>query len=494
MKSWKPILATAAALVLALPALSNDDAAPGSSDAEAATAPDAAGTVAIEWGAEPAVAGPAAPAGTAETAGIAETVAAAEKVAPAATGEAPAGEGTGSATRALRDEPVAPDVEALHEVPDGVEAKADPDGLHGVVDAAAPTLADSAAATADGGGPAEAVPTVVSGAEGVDAHGHRGRIHVVVRGDTLWGISEQYLRTPWSWPSIWLENEDIANPHRIYPGDHIWVSATEMRRVTPDEAAEMVAAETNAEEVIADTAPAAAAGEVAATSLLDEPPAAMEDEAEPLAIAPAAAPAAAAETLTVSSINHVSFVSPKMLDAATSVVDSSLDRTYLGQGDELVIGLGEGDVEVGDHFSVFREARPVRDLRSSRVLGYHVERLGWVEVTSVEGDSATAVIRHSSSEIVRGDRLMPRQPLPPEVTLVAAPDDLDARVVFIPSERTFVGQLDYAYLDRGSVDGLEEGARVEVYAPGGVARDRARGVDVVTPDTVVADLVVIRVE
>ncbi len=42
--------------------------------------------------------------------------------------------------------------------------------------------------------------------------------HVVVRGDTLWFISEKEYANPLNWPTIFLENQDqIANPDLIYP-------------------------------------------------------------------------------------------------------------------------------------------------------------------------------------------------------------------------------------------------------------------------------------
>ena len=48
-----------------------------------------------------------------------------------------------------------------------------------------------------------------------------GFYYTVRKGDTLWDLSQKFSDTPWQWPEMWKENKQIANPHRIYPGDRI---------------------------------------------------------------------------------------------------------------------------------------------------------------------------------------------------------------------------------------------------------------------------------
>jgi peptide methionine sulfoxide reductase MsrB len=48
-----------------------------------------------------------------------------------------------------------------------------------------------------------------------------GIYYIVQPGDTLWDLSQKFSDSAWLWPDLWNENQQITNPHLIYPGDRI---------------------------------------------------------------------------------------------------------------------------------------------------------------------------------------------------------------------------------------------------------------------------------
>jgi len=319
----------------------------------------------------------------------------------------------------------------------------------------------------------------------------------VVEGDTLWDISETYLGTPWVWPSVWKDNADIHNPHLIRPGDRIWVSAGEMRLLSDREADAMIAASSKppaaeAEPVPTDMEQPSAEQASEEELMADDVPASMDS-------LPVAMPTESKSVEESDGNVHVAereamgFVSSQAIDASSSIVESPVPRSWLAQGDEIYLGIGEGQVKPGDQFTIYRDATPVHDVEGGALLGYHVEILGWAEVQKVTGETSVAVIRMSESEIQRGDRFIERQPVNLDVPLKRTPDGIEGKIVFAPASRTAMGQGDYVYVNRGSLHGFEPGSEVEAYEPGKLVEDGARGVEVMTPAHVVAAMVLIEV-
>jgi hypothetical protein len=166
----------------------------------------------------------------------------------------------------------------------------------------------------------------------------------------------------------------------------------------------------------------------------------------------------------------------------------------LSQGDQVYIGIGDPDVSVGDQFSVFRMREKVFDPDTNRLLGYHVDMLGWVEVIEPKAETSLVSIRLSASEIEIGDRIVRRELPVLNVAVGSSPEGVDGKISFFPSSRVLMGSIDYVYLNRGELDGLEVGSPLEVYRTGWIASEPARKTKVEVPDRVIAQLLVVRAQ
>ena len=335
--------------------------------------------------------------------------------------------------------------------------------------------ADSASAPAAEPAPApeaaakKAGHQVELGPVGHDPQGRPGRIHVVSKGDTLWDISDAYLGTPWVWPSVWKDNGEVKNPHLIYPGDRIWISPYEMRKVSAAEA----------DALLAPQGPAAAAAAPAALAETDAMPTTRS-----------------LGSYHYPEIDSTGFVTREQYEGAGTILDSALPRKWLDQESEVVIGFGAGEVKVGDQFDIFRTEARVTDLDRGLRYGYATKQLGWLEVTRVDEESARATIRMSRAEIQRGDRLLPRRVRSMDIPIAASPGPVEGRVIHTPDRRLQMAQIDVVYLDRGTKDGLAVGSPLEIYRPlgdHGSAVDDAQHKERRIPDHVVAKLLVVDV-
>jgi hypothetical protein len=160
-----------------------------------------------------------------------------------------------------------------------------------------------------------------------------------------------------------------------------------------------------------------------------------------------------------------------------------LDRVY--------IGLGDGDVEVGDQFEIVRKQERVIDPATHRFLGHHVITKGWLEVVEVHAETSLAKIGLSLGDIWVGDQLLPRRPESIDITIQPSPEDVTGEIVFFPQHRVVIGPLDFVYLNRGTLDGLETGSPLEVVRGGEMVREKVRRTLVEVPKRVVAKLLVV---
>jgi hypothetical protein len=242
--------------------------------------------------------------------------------------------------------------------------------------------------------------------------------HVVVPGDTLWGISGKFLKDPWLWPDIWRMNrEDIRNPHRIFPGDVILLDRDalgkprlrlERARLVPQ-----IHVETMAQGI----------------------PAIPPNVIRPF-------------------LSDPLIVEAHSLDSAARIIATPNDRVYIGNGDLAYVA--NADPAKLD-WQIYRNGKPLLDPESGEILGFEAFYLGTARQVET-GNPATFEVVTMKQEIGRGDRLVPAI-RPPLVAYVPhRPDFLvDGRVISVYGGVDAAGRGSIVSINRGTQDGIEIG-------------------------------------
>lgn len=288
--------------------------------------------------------------------------------------------------------------------------------------------------------PAQAAPTCNFRPDAPDKH-------VVVKGDTLWDISGTFLRNPWCWPQVWGMNRDeIRNPHWIYPGQTIWFDrargrlslnrpgsdgdgkdAPPLTRLSP---------QVRSEGLGRDAVPSIPAGVI--EPYLTQPLVVESDE----------------------------------LAGAPRIAASQEGRVYLGKGDRVYV---RGELNGGADFQVFRPGNVLRDPQTGKVLAHEAAFLGSVKLVAAAKpgvDVHTFQVTDTVQEMGVGDLLVPAPPEPVRNYVPHAPlQPVDGRVMSIYSGVTHAGQSQVVTVNRGSVDGLDVGAVLQLYHLGKTVAD-----------------------
>lgn len=266
--------------------------------------------------------------------------------------------------------------------------------------------------------------------------------HVVVRGDTLWGISGKFLQNPWCWPQVWGMNKDeIKNPHWIYPKQIVYFDRV--------------------------------AGRLRLGSPIGS---------EHVKLAPQVRYAGSTDENAISAI-PTNLIEPYLSQPliiekdefanAPRIVASSSDRVYLGKGDKAYV---RGDLKGGSSFQVFRPGTALKDPETRDIIGYEAVFLGTVklEATAKTADGVDSfVVVNSKEEMGVGDRLVPIPPTPIINYVPHRPSqDVKARIVSIYGGVNSAGQYQIVSINKGTNVGLDIGTVLELARFGKLVQDK----------------------
>jgi len=252
--------------------------------------------------------------------------------------------------------------------------------------------------------------------------------YVVVEGDTLWGIAGRFLQNPWQWPEIWKLNQDqIKNPNRIYPGDVIVLD-----RSAHEASLRLVKLET----------------------VRLEPRIRAESIAKPI---PTITPATIEPFLSKPLI-----VGENELDPLPRITATQENRVTVGAG--AIVYASGLTPEKGNVWQIYRRGDPLVDPDSNSVLGYVAIFVGEARVLKF-GEESTLEITRSPREIYAGDRLVPAGPEVANFGYVphAPQKPVKGKILSDYAGLGGAGPLQIVTLSKGSKDGVEVGHVLAIY-------------------------------
>ena len=270
-------------------------------------------------------------------------------------------------------------------------------------------------------------------------------VHSVVKGDTLWDLSQHYLGSPWYWPKVWSYNPEIANPHWIYPGN----------RVRFYRAGEEVPSEV---EVASE--PVGPEEQVSSPDSIN-----LEHEAGVRVAGKIGYRAQPGFRVT-----HQGFVTAKQLQQS-GIIDSSFAETQmLSYPDTVYIKFPKGaPVKHGEKYIVFRTAAELVHPATKRKYGYLTHILGTVRVVKSSGEFVSGQLNADTwDEVHRGDFIGPAGEQLQEV-IEPRPNDRQLKGyvigVLVPF-LTVLGEHNVVVVDKGRADGVQVGNTFTVVRQG----------------------------
>ncbi|HSB95883.1 MAG TPA: LysM peptidoglycan-binding domain-containing protein [Spongiibacteraceae bacterium] len=282
--------------------------------------------------------------------------------------------------------------------------------------------------------------------------------YVVKKGDTLWDISNVFLKEAWLWPQLWHNNPQIKDPNLIYPGDTL----------------NLVYINGKPQLVLSRGRDVKLEPEVRATPL------------------DRAIPAIPLESISAF-LNRGRIVGAGELEAAPYVLTGKEGHIVGGAGDEIYARGSFEDEETS--YGIFRKGEAFVDPDSHELLGIQALDIGLGKIVSIDKDVATLSLNRSTQEVRLSDRLLPEEVRHINASFFpSAPEnDIVGKLLAVEGGVSQIGYMSVVVINKGAREAIKEGNLLAIYKTGEVVRDPMNGESVKTPDFRAGLLMVFRV-
>jgi LysM repeat protein len=273
-------------------------------------------------------------------------------------------------------------------------------------------------------------------------------IYTIKKGDTLWGISDRFIKDPYYWPNLWSHNPEIPNPHFIYPGQKLAIYDDRIEVIEAEPETEPEPLEPVEDAQITDAEPVE---DMTPEPIIEEPLVGGEPEDEIKIKIPG---------------GGIGMINLDTLENAGTIIDATDDRLILGKGDVAFVDMKDLDVATpGTTYAIFDLGDIILHPKNGKEIGRMIYEKGTLVITDINDEVATAEITDSKEEILRGSRITPFIAPEQHIALKRAQDDLTGYLIASKRGQSTLGQHDIVYIDLGLSDGLEVGNMLYISRP-----------------------------
>jgi len=262
-----------------------------------------------------------------------------------------------------------------------------------------------------------------------------GFYYTIQKGDTLWDLSKHFSDSPWLWPELWEDNDQISNPHWIFPGERI--------RLYKKSGSQTV--------IHAD--PAA--------------PVTITPEEPVKPVKPMIGKKAAGPFFVYTSIDKVGFIRKPPVNPSGTIFEIQGQKVMISEGDIVYVrpaaDTPQGALIPGSRHVIFRYREPTEEKDAMETIGVQHYILGILEVTEKKPDMVLARILKSFRPINVDDMLMPFVQQPEKIELKPSTPGIDGQIINSEDHLRMTGEFMLAFIDKGTADNIEIGQQYSVY-------------------------------
>lgn len=234
-----------------------------------------------------------------------------------------------------------------------------------------------------------------------------GFYYTIKKGDTLWDLSQKFYDSQWDWPGLWEINDDIKNPHWIYPGKIIQIFLKEKAALKP----KIVEVQKIKKEIV---------------------------------------PVKIETSFSYSEMDYIGFIRKEAQPSLGSIIREKEGKLMMTENDVVYIkSSGKGTLIPGKIYHIFRTSKVEEKIQDQTFSGIKHMILAQIKVLEHNTNYATAVITDSYRTVGKDDLVMEYYKRDSILTVENTPEPIEARIICSSDNDLMINDYRIAFINTG---------------------------------------------